>query len=453
MLAERLTTEQVETLHAYGVERRLESGEYLFDKDSIVDSFWVLLEGKIRIIRLDGAHETPLTTMDVGDFTGQLVVMAGKSSVYRAQATVPSRVLELDSGAFRRVAAEQPDLADIFISGLGRRMRYTQRTRRQQEKLAALGKLSAGLAHELNNPAAAARRAAEELRRASLQAQLAALEHDERFSPSQREKLAEVQREAASGGGVNLDPLARSDREDEISVWLEERGVEGAWELAPTLAAAGLDTERLERLADELEGKTLAGGLGWLGATLEVANLADEVGQSAARISELVAAIKAHTYMDRGTYAPTDVREGLDSTLTILGHRLGGIEVTRDYEEGLPRIWAHGGELNQVWSNLLDNAADSVGGKGRIGVRAYRDGELVAVEISDDGPGIPREVGARVFEPFFTTKQVGEGTGLGLDIVRRIVASHGGEVAFDSEPGRTRFVVRLPIERTTGEGG
>jgi signal transduction histidine kinase len=185
-------------------------------------------------------------------------------------------------------------------------------------------------------------------------------------------------------------------------------------------------------------------------ATLELTNLADEVGRSAARISELVKAIKDHTYMDRSSYAATDVREGLESTLTILGRKLKDTTVTREYEEGLPKIWAHGGELNQVWINLVDNAADAVEGRGRIGVRAYRDGDSVVVEVFDDGPGIPRELQARVFEPFFTTKQVGEATGLGLDIVRRIVASHGGEVTLASAFGKTRFVVRLPIDRKSG---
>jgi signal transduction histidine kinase len=453
LLAERLTGEQVRALAGYGTEHRLRSGEYLFDENSVVDSFWVLLEGEIRISRVDGAQETPVATLEVGDFTGQLVVVAGKTSIFRARAIAPSRVLELDSESFRRVAAEKPDLADIFISGLGRRMRYAQRTRRQQEKMAALGKLSAGLAHELNNPAAAAQRAAEELRNSSLEAQVAALEHDERFSPSQREKLAELQRETIANGGATLDSLARSDREDEISLWLEERGFAEVWELAPTLAAAGLETEQLERLSDELEGRALAGGVEWLRTTLELAGLADEVRQSTARISDLVGAIKDHTYMDRDAYAPIDVREGLESTLTILGHKLKGVSVTRDYEEGLPRIWARGGELNQIWSNLLENAADAVDGQGRIEVRTHREGDSVIVEISDDGLGIPRETRDHIFEPFFTTKQIGEGTGLGLDIVRRIVASHSGEVAFESRPGETRFFVRLPIEKRTGEGG
>jgi signal transduction histidine kinase len=317
--------------------------------------------------------------------------------------------------------------------------------------MAALGKLSAGLAHELNNPAAAARRASDDLGEAALRAQLLALEHDARFSPAQREKLTQLRREAAANDDAALDPLARSEREDEAVLWLEERGVEEAWELASILAGTGIRTERLERLAEDLDdGRALAGALEWLGTTLELVGLADELAQSAARISELVGAMKEHTYMDRGSYEQTDVREGLESTLTILGHKLKGATVTRDYEDGLPRIWAHGGELNQAWANLLDNAADAVDGRGRIGVRAYRDGDSVAVEVSDDGPGIPPEVGRRVFEPFFTTKQIGDGTGLGLDIVRRIVASHGGEVAFESVPGETRFVVRLPLERRSG---
>jgi signal transduction histidine kinase len=450
-LEQRLTGEQIEALLPYGTELALDAGDYLFDETSVVDSFYVVLEGAIRISRLDGAEDTHLITHHPGDFTGGLAVLTGRRSIHRGRAAAPSRVLEIGSETFRRVSVERPEVADVFISGLARRMRETQRAFRQQEKMAALGKLSAGLAHELNNPAAAARRASDDLGEAALRAQLLALEHDARFSPAQREKLTQLRREAAANDAAALDPLARSEREDEAVLWLEERGVEEAWELASILAGAGIRTERLERLAEDLDdGRALAGALEWLGTTLELVGLADELAQSAARISELVGAMKEHTYMDRGSYEETDVREGLESTLTILGHKLKGATVTRDYEDGLPRIWAHGGELNQAWANLLDNAADAVDGRGRIGVRAYRDGDSVAVEVSDDGPGIPPEVGRRVFEPFFTTKQIGDGTGLGLDIVRRIVASHGGEVAFESVPGETRFVVRLPLERRSG---
>jgi signal transduction histidine kinase len=438
---QRLTDEQLEALLPYGTELRLEAGDYLFDEASVVDSFYVLLEGEVRISRLDGAEETPLVTHYPGDFTGGLAVLTGKRSIHRARAGAVSHVLEIDSETFRRVAVERPDVADVFISVLAQRMRQTQRAFRQQEKMAALGKLAAGLAHELNNPAAAARRAADDLRDAVLEAQLLALEHDERFSPEGKGKLAGLLSETSGAGGVTSDPIALSDLEEEFALWLEGRGFEGAWDLAPTLVAAGLDTDRLERLGED---RTLAGALEWLGATLRLLGLADEVGRSTARISELVGAVKGHTYMDRRSYEETDVREGLESTLIILGHKLKGVIVKRDYEVALPKIWANGGELNQVWTNLIDNAAEAV--EGRIAVRAYRDGGQVVVEISDDGPGIPREIQNRIFEPFFTTKQIGEGTGLGLDIVRRIVVAHGGEVAFDSKPGETRFVVRLPIK-------
>lgn len=451
---QRLTDEQVQALAAYGTKLGLEPGDYLFDEKSVVDSFYVVLGGEIRISRLDGAEEIPLATHHPGDFTGGLAVLTGKRSIHRARAIAPSRVLEIDSETFRRVAVERPDVADVFISTLAQRMRYTQRAFRQQEKMAALGKLSAGLAHELNNPAAAARRAAYDLRGAVLEAQLLALEHDERFSPEGRETLAGVLRETSGTGDVTLDPIALSDLEEQVTLWLEEHGVEEAWDLSPTLVAAGLATDRLERLGEGLgDDRTLAGALKWLGATLGLLGLADEVGRSTARISQLVGAIKTHTYMDRGSYGETDVREGLESTLTILGHKLKGVTVKRDFEEALPKIWANGGELNQVWTNLIDNAAEAVGEGGHIAVEAHQHRDLVVVEIADDGPGISREIENRIFEPFFTTKEIGEGTGLGLDIVRRIVVAHGGEVAFDTRPGETRFVVRLPIKGREVEEG
>jgi signal transduction histidine kinase len=440
---ERLSHRQVEALVPYGRELRLTAGDSLFDERSVVDSFYVVLEGEVSIFRLDGAEETHIVTHRAGEFTGGLAVLTGRTSVHRARALTVSHVLEIDSKTFRRVAVELPDVADVFISRLAQRMRFTQRAYRQQEKLAALGKLSAGLAHELNNPAAAARRAAEGLRDAGLKAQLLALEHDERFSPGGRKALTALQRETA-GVTVHLDPLAMSDAEDTLGGWLEDRGVEDAWDLAPALAAAGVNKERLEQLAGELGARSLAGGLGWLVATLEIVGLANEVRVSAGRISELVGAMKEYTYMDRGTPLEVDVVSGLENTLTILGHKLKRVSVGREYAEELPKVPGHGGELNQVWTNLIDNAADAVDGRGRITIKAFEDGDRVAVEVSDDGPGIPREARARVFEPFFTTKEIGSGAGLGLDIVRRVVAGHGGDISVDSKPGETRFTVRLP---------
>jgi signal transduction histidine kinase len=348
--------------------------------------------------------------------------------------------------------AEVPDLADIFISGLARRMRYTQRAYRQREKLAALGKLSAGLAHELNNPAAAARRASEELGEEILEAQLTSLTHDERFSAKEREALVALQRETAAGKAALFDPLSLGDTEDRLSDWLGDRGCQEPWDMAPALAEAGLDTDRLEAMAGAFDDRSLACGLEWLAGTLDLLGLASEIETSTGRISELVGAIKEYTYMDRAVVGEVDVISGLQNTITILGPRLKDVSLSREYEKGLPGIPGRGGELNQVWTNLIDNAIDAVDGRGSITIRAYVEGARVVVEVIDDGHGIPREAQVHVFEPFYTTKDIGAGTGLGLDIVRRIVTGHGGEVFVQSEPGETCFTVRLPLD-TTQNGG
>jgi signal transduction histidine kinase len=448
---QRLTEEQVRALSGYGRERRLEEGEYLFDEKGVVDSFFVVIEGEVGISRLDGAEETRLLSHGPGEFTGGLAVLTGKRSIHRARAEAPTRVLEIDSEAFRRVAVEMPDVADALISGLARRMRFTQRAFRQHEKLAALGKLSAGLAHELNNPAAAAIRASRELGSGILSAQLAALEHDARFSPAGRQGLVGLLREAAARLDTTLDPLSLGDAEDELAAWLEDRGVEEAWDLAPTLAAAGVEEGDLAGLP--VPAGQLSGAVRWLAGTLELTGLAGEISASVGRISRLVGAMKEYTFMDQASSPEADVVEGIENTLTILGHKLRGVSVAREYEEGLPRVPGPGGELNEVWTNLLDNAADAVAGGGSVGVRAFREGEAVVVEVTDDGPGIPPEIRGRVFEPFFTTKEVGSGAGLGLDVARRVVVGRGGEIAVESGPEGTRFVVRLPLDVGTRNGG
>jgi signal transduction histidine kinase len=449
---QRLTPEQVAALLPYGREFVLQTGDLLFDERSVVDSFYVVLEGAVEISRLDGAEEIPVLHHGPGEFTGGLVLLTGRTSIHRARATAPGRVLEIDSETFRRLPVEVPDVADMFISGLARRMRYTQRAYRQQEKFAALGKLSAGLTHELNNPAAAAKRASEELGEAILEAQLTAIGHDERFSALEREALVTLQRETAAGSADVLDPLSFCDAEDELTDWLGDHGCEEPWDLAPALAEAGVDKNRLEAMAEAFDDRSLACGLEWLAGTLDLVGLAGEIETSVGRISHLVGTMKEYTYMDRSVVGEVDVISGLQNTLTILEPRLKDVSLVREYEKGLPGILGRGGELNQVWTNLIDNAIDAVGGRGSITVRAYVEGARVVVEVVDDGPGIPREAQVHVFEPFYTTKDIGAGTGLGLAIVRRIVTDHGGEVFVRSEPGETCFTVRLPLD-TTQNGG
>jgi signal transduction histidine kinase len=351
-----------------------------------------------------------------------------------------------------------PPLIGRLVAVLTDRVREVTRMDEQREKLASLGKLSAGLAHELNNPAAAARRAASGL--AELLA--TARENNVRLNrfaltPQQREYIARFERDTgkrAAQGPVSLPPLEQSDREEQLSGWLEAHQVQDAWKLAPVLVEAGVDSRELDLLVEHIGPEPLSEVFGRVAALLTAATLVREIEHSTARISELVKAIKEYSYMDQAPEQEVDIHSGLDSTLTIMAYKIkkAGVAVAREYDRSLPRICAYGSELNQVWTNLIDNAVDAMSGNGtgsmkQLTVRTAHDPVGVLVEIADTGSGIPPEVQNRIYDPFFTTKPVGEGTGLGLDAVSRIVRKHRGDIRVDSKPGDTRFQVRLPLTR------
>jgi signal transduction histidine kinase len=316
--------------------------------------------------------------------------------------------------------------------------------------MAQLGTLSAGVAHELNNPAAAVKRGADQLKDAieQLERGQRQLEHSG-FTSAQWETLQALAHRARvqATQPTELDVLARGDRESELEAWLEARGVVDAWEYVPTLVSLDYDTAELARLAEHFGTDRLTAVVSWLDATYRANSLLDEMAQGAGRISEIVTALKSYSYLDQAPVGAVDLHEGLDNTLVMMRHKLvSGIAVRRDYAPDLPKIQACGGDLNQVWTNIIDNAADALDGSGQLVIRTRHDSGWVVVEIEDNGPGIPPEIQPRLFDPFFTTKPPGKGTGLGLDITYNIVVHrHRGDISVISEPGKTCFQVRLPI--------
>jgi signal transduction histidine kinase len=444
-----LPEDQVQRVLERGGEVVLQSGEVLFSEGDPAHYFYILLEGSLQISKRSNGQELILTIHTVpGTFTGEVPLLTGTPYIATARALMPTRVLRYNAATFRQLLGACQGILDIILSVFASRIQATEVAMMQQEKLAALGKLSAGLAHELNNPASAAASATEQLREVleALPGTLSAWYSRERgaefFRASQQQAL---QYESPTTG---LDPLARSDLEDELALWLEEHGVAESWLLAPTFVDAGLDGAWFDKLADSFDDKTLASFVLILEKMLRMQALLNTIGQSTTRISTLVNAVKSYVYMDQAPLQEIDVREGLENTLVILHHKLKSIEVVREYDRTLPRICAYASELNQVWTNLLDNAIDALEGKGKIWLRTWRENDHIVVEVADNGPGIPEEIQARIFEPFFTTKGVGEGSGLGLDIAHRIVVMHHkGDLRVSSRPGSTRFTVRLPIEK------
>ena len=442
-----LPEEQLAWLAENLEERRFQPGEIMGQEGEPLDYLIVILEGEMRIQRGSGADELIFRGF-AGQVTGLLPYSRLTHYGGTSRAVLPTRIVALHRSLFPEMLKRMPVLGQRLVSLMADRIRETTRIETQRDKLMALGKLSAGLAHELNNPAAAAQRATASLRETLETVRDASIRLARHaLSTEQREVITHFEREAGKDTGtLPADPLAQSDREERVTTWLENRHMPDAWKIAPALADAGVDIPKLESLAAQVGDEVLCDALIRIASLLTIARLINEIEISTKRISQLVQAIKEYSYMDQAAMQEVDLHQGLENTLTILHHRLkGGIKVVREYDENLPKICAYGGELNQIWTNLISNAIEAMQGKGELRVRTARDLDRVLVEIGDNGPGIPADVLPHIYEPFFTTKGVGEGTGLGLDTVCRIIRNHHGEIRVSSHPGDTRFQVYLPV--------
>ncbi|HYH96864.1 sensor histidine kinase [Hyalangium sp.] len=440
--------EVLEEVKREGRIRALQPGEALFTEGQPDPDFFFVLSGEVRITRQQEGEEQVLAVHQPGEFAGELSLLTGGPARSTGRAMRPARVLQLRADAFRRMVMERSPLAKFALQAVVARHQEVEARVREQEKLAALGRMAASLTHELNNPAAAARRAADQLREESLAAQHRALSQERRLTEPQRKALTELVQALLVAPPQVQDALARSELEDALLEWLGDHGLQQAFSRASIFASAGMDVPHLDELGTLLEGPALQAGLTWLEATLSLAELGNVLVASTDRLTSLIAAVKQYTYQDQGTLQEVDLHSGLEATLAMLAHRMrGGVAVTRDYDTSLPKLWAHGSELNQVWTNLIENALDAMKDRGTLLVSTSRRGDEVHVEIGDDGPGIPEELQARIWEPFFTTKLLGQGTGLGLDIALRIVERHfGGRIHLQSKPGDTRFRVELPLK-------
>jgi len=440
-----LSDADLEWFITHAEERLVQAGDVVTQEGSPADTMLVLLEGEMRG-RRESEADGPTYTVQAPAVTGFLPFSRMKIVPLTARAVRPVRALAMNSQHFPEMLHRMPDLAQRLVGVLTDRVRSFTVVNQEREKLAALGKLSAGLAHELNNPSAAARRSAGALR--DCLERLRQVGRSSTIGPDDCAVVAKREEEirAALKPAQFKDEFERVEREEAIQGWLEGRKVADAWKLAPLLAEANLTDPQLESFA-AAAGESLGPELTRFATLLEMERIADELEHSTTRISDLIRAIKEYSYMDQAKLQEVDITKSLETTLTIMHHKLKrGIAVTRNYAPDLPKIMAYGSELNQVWTNLIDNAADAMGDNGKLRISTARENDFILVEIADNGPGIPSDVKSRIFEPFFTTKGVGQGTGLGLDFVYRIVTGMHGQISVDSVPGDTRFAVRIPIQ-------
>ena len=444
-------------LRARSSERVLAPGEMLFGEDDVSTAVWVVLDGELVITKMIDGDEIIVDQLTTGGYLGEISLLTQSPAWHWARAKGTVRLLEIPGATFSDLLRSCPGVSVTVLRTMGERVRRMERLLQERERMAGLGTLAAGLAHELNNPAAAAKRAA-----VLLKEQIAALDPlvqrlvSRQWTPGEVALLGELAAvtEAADQKTRELGALARSDREDAVGQWLDDRAVPRAWELAPVLVERGVTVEKLESVMQGCDPSAVSDALAWAERMSSVRQMLDEVEGSTIRIAQLVKAVKAYSYTDTTSLRTADVHESLENSLTILGHKLRdvGATVDRQYDRTLPPIQMYGTELGQVWTNLLDNAADAIAagnpaGPKRVTIRTTGARDGVRVEIEDSGQGIAPDVISKIFDPFFTTKGAEKGTGLGLEIVKRIVTRHGGTIEATSTPGATRFTVWLPVRQ------
>jgi signal transduction histidine kinase len=441
-----LPADQLAWFLAQSREIHVKAGDAYARQGDPADAMFVLLEGEFQW-RGEMGGETFIFPNKPGDVTGVLPFSRMKEFVVTGRAVTDGRILRFPASQLPELVQKMPELTKRLVGLMSDRIREATRIEQQRDRLAALGKLSAGIAHELNNPASAAKRAASQLRGILKRIKDASHELGRReLTPAQKTEIDNLEAWITRNDEPPLDALAAGDLAEEIDSLLRSHGQTDLWQLSADLARRGIKAEVVESLFTKLGPETARAALIRLAAVIEIANLLNEIESSTSRISDLVMAIKEYTFMDQAPVQNVDIVKSLENTLTILNHKLKrGVEVRRDYQRVPLLVNSFGSELNQVWTNIIDNAIDAMSGKGELRVKTYRDDGCVVVEIGDNGSGIPPEVKAHIFEPFFTTKAVGQGTGLGLDTVQRIVKKHRGTIQVTSQPGDTRFQVWLPL--------
>src|SRR3984893_12393507 len=444
-----LPDDQITWFLSQSQEMHLKAGDTYVRQGDPADAMFIILEGQFQW-RGEFNGETVVLSGKPGDVTGVLPLSRMKQFTVSGRAMTDGRVLKFPTSLFSELVQKMPELTTRLVGLMSDRIREATRIEHERDRLASLGKLSGGLAHELTNSAPAAKRATSQLRDILKKIRDASLELGRRdLTAVQKSEIERLEASFTQRDVVPPDALTTSDLEDQIDSLLRSHGQNDLWQLAAALARRNIKPEALESLFANLDGDTARAALVRIAASAEVASLLHEIESSTSRISDLVGAIKQYTYMDQAPVQNVDIVKSLETTLTILNHKLKqGIVVQRDYQRVPFLVNSFGSELNQVWTNIIDNAIDAMQGKGELRVRTYRDDGCVVVEIGDNGPGISPEVEPDIFQPFFPTTGVGQGTGLGLDTVQRVVRKHRGNIQVRSQPGDTRFQVWLPLAET-----